>query len=593
MTDSKDLSEGAGSPSAVSKNLTAASQKMTAASTRGPKKPAGQVRKQAVLTRFPIPSSTRNSTVTSSKPSPSIKGRPSTPNKTKRLTSNRNSSLRPGQGDRVFGGRADTTTAPAILGHVGASTAPQKPIHLRSDAEKWKKEYEELLEETKKSQAEQDQAKRDLDKALVELTQQLTATEKGREQIEFDAAALAEEGIAARMDLELCRHENGDLKLEKKRLLAQLDYASGVIEDLQAQTNLAGELQTELNSLRNVRLPSLERDNNILKQELHRVLLDVETPSSSPNCAPSPFQAFQGNSEGFLGFLKANEIYVKQLEETCGWLEKVYADTAFEVEGLENHIAALQSTTGHLKNQYTGIAFRDSPFTDELEEVHEEKRILRVMNASTSLESTATIASITSTALSLAGIVAAVQTQPSSPSDKPKITSSENFPVTKAKSRLMLESSTTFASALATQSISSAPSPKPRAPLDRDLQITINIEPSAQAKLSLLERLTAITTKGTSFKINGPAEIAKALSRGMEDAQARAKHNETQVLELQQMIWYHISEVERKKIACNLTEHKTLADQLAAMEARLQMQDILLADNGRQLAQLRKERTDG
>jgi hypothetical protein len=43
-----------------------------------------------------------------------------------------------------------------------------------------------------------------------------------------------------------------------------------------------------------------------------------------------------------------------------------------------------------------------------------------------------------------------------------------------------------------------------------------------------------------------------------------------------------------KRAACTLAEHKTLGDELAAMEARLVMQDMLLADYGRQLAQFKR-----
>lgn len=594
-----DLTHFSGRTAVLSEKPKAGAQKSTAASrARGPKKPAGQVSKQEVPTKFPVLSSIPTSTVTGGDPIPTAKERVPTPNKTNRSTPIRNSPRRSGQADRAPGGKADLVTRFTVSGRTGAPTAPQKPTHLKSDAEKWKTEYDKHLKEAQNTQVEQEKAKRHLEKIVAELTQTLAVSKNHREHAEIHAATLEEEVICTRLDLELCRKENCNLKLDKEKLIIQVNNTSGLMKDLQTQANLAGQLQTKFNSLSNVRVPFLEQENKMLKQELSRMLENVETPPSALVCAPLPVQAdpmgtphddLDINSKALLNFLKVNEVYVNQLKTTCAWLETEYADAVFELDDMERHIAILQSTTGHLKNQYDGLFFGNSQLPETPEDFQVEKRVLGVVNASTKTALSVSTASSTSAEPSLAGVVALVQTEPLS-SHHPDSMFSKIAPVIEAISRFMLESSTPFMSSSATQSTNSVPSPEPRAPLDQDIQITINIiMPTAQADLSLLQRLTAITTKDKSFKINGPTEIAKALAHSMEDARARAKQNEVKVLELQQMMWQNISELERmKKSACNMTGHRSLVDQLAAMEARLQMQDMLLVDNGRQLAQLKK-----
>ncbi|KAF2451648.1 hypothetical protein P171DRAFT_515631 [Karstenula rhodostoma CBS 690.94] len=594
MSTSKDLSGGAGSPSAPSENLKFVAQKSTATSR-------ARVRKHAAPTRFPIStSSTPKRTATGGKLIQSAKGSVSTLNKAKQLAVVGSSTRRLGQGDRVLDGKAASTTRSIMSGRTSSPIAPRKPAYLRSDAEKWKTQYEELLKEAQKTQSEQDNSKRNLEKNVAEITKTLTDSENSREQAKIHAAILAEEVLATRLDLELFRQENCDLKLEKERLSTQVNDASVVIKDLQTRANLAGELQTELNSLRNVRLPLLEQENKALKQELRHMLQIVETPPDTLKCVPSRVQTTpmdachceaHGNTEALSNFLRESQMYIKQLEYNFQWIGDMYADAVFEVDGLENHVAVLQTTADHLKEKYNDLIYGNVQRTEDAQNLQEEKRVLRVVNSSTGTDSsayTASTASVTSVHATLAGVVAAVQTEPSLPC-KPESKFSET-PRIEAEPHLMPRFSAMNMANTATHSIDSAPISKPQAPLDRDLQVTINIEPTDQSKLSLLERLTAITTKGTSFKIHGPAEIAKALAHGMEDAQARARNNEAKVLELQQMMWANVSEMERmKKKACSMIEHKTLVDQLAAMEARLHMQDMLLADNGRQLAQLRKD----
>jgi hypothetical protein len=583
--------EGAGSPLGISDKASAAAQKTTFASrARGPKKPASQARNQAAPANMPDTScAAPKNTVAVGKA------------KTKKWAPH------PRRADHVPSSTSESKTR--TLAH----TARQDPAHLSSEAARWKHKYEELLMEVEEVKNEKETAKRNHDKHIAELNEILAANQSCREQADTECADMAEQLVDARANLELCSQRNRDLEYDHEVLSTQFSSACSLIKNLEPQAELAGELQTELNSLRNVRVPSLEQENRLLKQELRKILEDPETPSGALELAASRIQAQQcsdnSNAEALRILLRKDQAYIDQLENTCKWLETGYANAIFEVDDLENHIATLQTATGHFKEQHEDLVFGSNQLMQDPEELQPEERVLRVVNTGTRTTSTGSTASVPST---LSGVAAAVQTfarKPLSMSSgsltdtevtgvaaaipmfarKPLSMSSGNLTDTEVDLCPAPKIRMAAISAIVIQPVDPAPVRKPQAPLERDLQITIQIEPTDHSKLSLIEWLTSVTTTGTSFRINGPTESVKALARRMVDSQARAMENEAKLLELQKVTWSNIAEIKRmKNAACNLAEHKALGDELVAMEARLSMQDMLLADYGRQLAQFKK-----
>jgi hypothetical protein len=499
---------------------------------------------------------------------------------TKKSVTAGNSARRPGRGDRDLGG------TPGSKLRTPAHAARRDSAHLKHDAETWKTKYEELLTEVQKAQTEKETAKRDFDKHIAELNDNLVANENCRQQADTELAKMAEQLANTHANMELCRQQTRDLEYTKEELSTQFSSACSLIQHLEPQAKLAGELQTELNSLRNVRVPFLEQENRALKHKLLQLLEDAETLSSAHELATSRSQARQcdehGDAETLRDLLREDQGYIEQLEYTCGWLGTGYAKAIFEMDGRENKFATLQSAAGHLEEQHDDVVFRENPLMQDSGGFETEKRVLRIVNAGTATISTASTISVPSTS---SGVAAAVQAC----ARKPLSMSFEGLTDPEAGPPLRPILCITAVSTIAIQPVACAPVRTPRAPLDRDLQITIQIEPTDYSKLSLLERLKAVTTLGTSFQIHGPAEIAKALAHAMEDSHARATHNEAKLLELQKLTWSKVAEMERmKRAACTLAEHKTLGDELAAMEARLVMQDMLLADYGRQLAQFKR-----
>jgi hypothetical protein len=70
----------------------------------------------------------------------------------------------------------------------------------------------------------------------------------------------------------------------------------------------------------------------------------------------------------------------------------------------------------------------------------------------------------------------------------------------------------------------------------------------------------------------------------MKEAQIEADSEKTKNLELQKVIWEHVQEIERlKKQECSVPQHRNLSDQLTAMQAQFEMQELFLADYKRQL----------
>ncbi|KAJ4351515.1 uncharacterized protein N0V89_006858 [Didymosphaeria variabile] len=541
----------------------------------GPTNPAGQALRHAASTNKP-----KSSTSVSRSASPG--GKPTVTTRQPVQKAER-SMVGPGQENRLRVPRFTSSS------RATAPTAPRKPRHLLNESETWKAKYEEQLKETQKAQSETKKAKSELGKHVAEHAEKLAASEACRKQADREAGNVTERLVKVQAELELNRQVNDELSTQVENC--------DRIEELEAQAKLAGELQTELNGLRNVRLPSLEQENKAIKQELRQMLEDVEMSSDAPACAPIRVQGEQGvvcqhephnSTQAFQNFLRESEAYINQLEEASTWLESKYTEATFEKEDLENLVTALQATNAHLKEQSHDLIFGHNQPTRDHDDLQAEKPVLRVMNIAPRTDSSCSSSSVAS---KYSGIVSAVQTVPSF-SPTPPSTFSGILAGIETEALPQSKLGMTDISTVVIRPIDFAATHKPRPPLDQDLQITINIDSTARAKLTLLQRLTAVTTRDTTFKINGPAEIAKALANGMVDTQARAKHNEAKVLELQQMMWSYIREMEQmKKAACNMVEHKNLADQFAAMEARLQMQDMLLADNGRQLARHKQGRT--
>lgn len=338
---------------------------------------------------------------------------------------------------------------------------------------------------------------------------------------------------------------------------AQLVHARDECSKLQPQARLAGQLQTDLNVAQNLTIPRLQNENRLLKQELEELLEDSGDNESNNDDLDA------ANTE----FKDASEVYIEELENTK--------------ELLESNLEQLKITVNQSEDKITQLSSR---YEQVVRDLHDCK-----------LENT----DLKDTGDYLRGELNNAETQKMQLEDDLEELKTEMRDQEKLKNTFGTgcdRPPSTFSGILAkvsTEPDQRSPEKMPQPPLDRDLHITIKIEPTA-AKFSLLGHLKTITTKGTSLHIDGPSAITRALVRGMQKTQSEAATNKAKIDELQQLLWNQINEVSRVKAkGCNLARHRKLSDDLAAMTARYEMQDVMLADYGRQLAMFRTSRGTG
>ncbi|KAF1964624.1 hypothetical protein BU23DRAFT_630786 [Bimuria novae-zelandiae CBS 107.79] len=434
----------------------------------------------------------------------------------------------------------------------------RKPLHPQSEAEKWKAKYEQQVQETVKAEAR-------------------------LQECESEAAEYAGQLSEARAELDMKRTELKEAELSRVQLSIELNH----------QTRLAGELQMELNVANHVHIPRIQQSNEALHNELLKLRDDFEL---SENLLE--LEALCEENEALRAANVLNvaaeslnseaQTVIETLEKTNEELSSMYPEAMTELEDSNYEIEALNGEIELLEGQHEALKTRIMQLTTDLDEVRAEKEGLE-MEAQARVHSSISIPHVTSTVSVFSGVVGTVQTEPVSPCQLSSrfsgIIASLQVDSGAPSSTLSLSQvSAISANFSQPESILSAPQP----PLDQILKITINVDPSAPASLSLLKHLSAITSKKSSLKINGPAEIARALARGMSEVQAEAERDKAKVLELQQMLWNKISEVNRlKQEGCSVKAHRSLSDELAAMQARFEMQELFLADYGRQLARLK------
>lgn len=586
MSDSADSPRRTSLPSKPPSEAIAAlgsNLNKVAAKAQDPTAPAGQVPPRKPLNKFnnPNPGGKVNSPTTG-RPSSDFKRKLLTPTSRGKPTLGKQSGLATSSSNKIqepsrhssrthkpdVNGKVSTISA--NLNRATASSTSRKPLLPSSDMGTWKSKYEAQLKETQNALAGKEKAEGEWKKQVAEYVEKLTASEVSRERTANEAADVAEQLDKSQADLELSRQDNFNLNKDKDELTGELVFFREKISKLESQATLAGKLQTELNAARRVRIPQLEEENKALKEELRQILKDTEARSKHSSFARARAEDGHNTAGASQDLLHESEVYIKQLEKENERLHSLYTDAVEEAEELANQIATLKSTASPLEGKDREA--NPASMLPSLEDEQPEKQVLRVTNATPSVDSTFSSVSTQSE------IVSEGRTKSESPPSG-FLSDIEADAAAAPKLSLSINSTTSI------QAPNADPSHNPRRPLDQDLQITINIEAVARAKLTLLQRLSTVTTKGTTFQINGPREITEALAYGMEDAEAQAARNEARFLELQKMMWFYIDEINRmKKAGCNVMAHKNLVDELEASGARLQMQDMLLVDYGRQLA---------
>jgi hypothetical protein len=129
--------------------------------------------------------------------------------------------------------------------------------------------------------------------------------------------------------------------------------------------------------------------------------------------------------------------------------------------------------------------------------------------------------------------------------------------------------------------------PPTNTPLPTPLHITITITAADKRNLTLLKRLQAALRphKKSTLNFQGPPILVKSLFREMEALEQDHATQCARVVELRAALQSQVLQMERLKAdakqrggrSCSVPGHRFLADELAAMRDRLEMQDMLLA----------------
>ncbi|KAJ4301463.1 hypothetical protein N0V90_003555 [Kalmusia sp. IMI 367209] len=408
-----------------------------------------------------------------------------------------------------------------------------------------------------------------------------------------------------RANLQRSERTNSDLRQVKDQLSADLIHYRGQADKLESQATLAGELQTEVNILKNVQFPRLQQEN----AELQQMIKQLESGSTLNEEEREELEGLREENDLLRDHIQAernvahaNDEYIAKQDDTIETLHEMYAVAVKDVNGKDICIAQVKTKNEVLEAQNEQFKQRCRALEDRIRvdkaQFDAEYDDLEAQKQAAGAEAQAKINSLSEQVIKLTTAVApqlinltpintVFQTEPIPEKPTPIYSSSS----------IGTQATTTTQEITGMQTLSLTTPPKantPAPPLDKDLAIIINLDPTSRAKFTFLQHLSSITTPNTSLHINGPAHIVQALTLGMQTARAEAEHNKTRVLELKQMLWDNLRYTEKlKRNGCGVAAHVKMADDLAAKQEQIDMQDIILTDNRRELARLAGSRVDG
>lgn len=113
--------------------------------------------------------------------------------------------------------------------------------------------------------------------------------------------------------------------------------------------------------------------------------------------------------------------------------------------------------------------------------------------------------------------------------------------------------------------------------LPPEVHVTINITPSDKPQWALLARIQSMLPEKSKLDIFGPPELVHALATSMQRVDKDLVTTTAQMAQMRDLLWNQAQQIERLTRNCSVVAHRNLEDQIAAKDAQLQMQNILLA----------------
>lgn len=515
-----------------------------------------------------------------------------------------------------------TTAAPSFRKETLASRqatqnlelpASAKPVIVPPEVDKWKAKYEEQLAEAERTRSELNQALANNETQREEISKLKSSEEKASAELayyrdEFDKVE-AQAKLAGKLqtDLNIAHHvvipplqeQNKILKQELDRLLTVPESAQepkGLHKEpkMRSSANDRAKLSEKVITEQKDYIGTLEKINETLNEKYLKSVTEVSNQKTR-------YAILEGQKLDLESEAENHQNRIMQLTNDVTQLEAEKEGIELEIRSIANDASKANEASDHIKENR--CAYLESQNSDLLAKAEDhENRIMQLTNDVAELE-----AEKEGLELQIRSMAREVSmNEPKSMSLDAHTPSQDAQSVAVVKKNPQVSMPTpTFSGAgnLRAQPIDKHPweisssgltwvdlpqlnahQSWPKPPLDKDLRITINVGATASGNMSLLKRIASITTKGTGFQINGPVEVAKALENGMKEAQIEADSEKTKNLELQKVIWEHVQEIERlKKQECSVAKHRSLSDQLTAMQAQFEMQELFLADYRRQL----------